>query len=143
MEIETYSKQKQLVVLWWFFRALWEMEPELVKMIEEQFYTPIRICKFPECFHICAPRSRRLPVIRDAIKHHRRARHGVIEPNPERIPPAIWPDGTLIRCEIDAHGSDTGCGKVLSYPQFYDYTLSIKAAFAQGVKAICSDCYWG
>ena len=104
MEIETYSKQKQLALLWWFFRALREMEPELVKMIEGQFYTPIRICKFPECFHICAPRSRCLPVIRDAIKHHRRARHEVIEANSKRIPPAIWPDGTLIICEIYALG---------------------------------------
>jgi len=143
MEIETFPKQKQLVVLWWFLTALREMEPGLVQIIQEIFLTPIRICEFPGCFHICAPRSVCLPVITDAIKHHRRAKHGIIEPKPQRIPPARWPDGTLIRCETGAYETDTGCGKVLSDPSFYDYELSIEEAFDQGVKAVCSDCYWG
>ena len=146
MEIETFPKQKQLVVLWWFLKALREMEPGLVRIIHEfAIFEKIHACPFPMCFHICAPRSKCLSVITDAIKHHRRTKHGIIKPNPQRIPPARWPDGKIIRCETGALRL-TGCGDVFSIddpPKFYDHELSIEEAFAQGVKAVCSRCYWG
>lgn len=145
IELREQSEEQSAVILWFFVRFVYVMEPALYEMIKElATFEKIHVCPFPMCFLVCAPRSKCLSVITDAVKHHRRARHGIIKPKPQRIRFALWPDGSVIRCEIGARESDTGCGKCLSDPKFYgDGYITIEQAFDQGVKAVCDDCYWG